>query len=119
MRLLANENFAGSAVKALRARGHDVVWIREESPGISDPEVLARAVREDRVLLTFDKDFGELAFRAQRPISSGIVLFRIRKPSASYIAAVVVQLIDSAGPWAGLFSVVEDTRIRRRPLPAH
>jgi predicted nuclease of predicted toxin-antitoxin system len=119
MKLLANENFPGGAVKALRARGHDVVWIREDSPGISDPEVLARALREDRILLTFDKDFGELAFRARRPITSGIVLFRIRKPSASYIASIVVQLIDSAGPWAGLFSVVEDTRIRRRPLPAH
>ena len=95
------------------------MWIREASPGISDPEVLSRAVQEDRILLTFDKDFGELAFRARLPISSGIILFRIRKPSASYIASVVVQLIDSGGPWAGLFSVVEDTRIRRRPLPAH
>jgi predicted nuclease of predicted toxin-antitoxin system len=65
MRFLANENFPLDAVEALRHQGHDVVWIRTESPGISDPEVLSRAQTEDRILLTFDKDFGELAFRTK------------------------------------------------------
>ena len=63
MRLLANENFPLRAVEALRLAGEDVVWVRTESPGISDHDVLARAVSEDRVLITFDKDFGELAVR--------------------------------------------------------
>jgi predicted nuclease of predicted toxin-antitoxin system len=61
MRFLANENFPGAAIEALRAAGNDVAWIRVDAPGSSDPEVLARAAREERVLLTFDKDFGELA----------------------------------------------------------
>ena len=54
MRFLANENFPLDAVEALRAAGHDVAWIRDESPGIADPVVLARAVRwhaEHRVML--------------------------------------------------------------------
>ena len=59
MRFLADENFPGAAVAALRAAGHDVAWIGMEAPGGSDPEVLARAAREER-MLTFDKDFGEL-----------------------------------------------------------
>jgi len=61
MRFLANENFPGQAVEALRAAGHDVAWIHADAPGSPDELVLARAAREAAVLLTFDKDFGELA----------------------------------------------------------
>ena len=64
MRFLADENFPGLAVSELRKRGHDVSWVLTDSPGISDQEVLGRAKDENRILLTFDKDFGELVFRA-------------------------------------------------------
>ncbi len=76
MRFLANENFPAEAVEALRGRGHDVAWVRIDSPGVRDAEVLARAQREDRIVLTFDKDFGELAFRSRLPASSGMILHR-------------------------------------------
>ena len=59
MRLLADENIPGDAVAALRATGHDVAWIRIEAPGSPDQDVLSRAQQEGRILLTFDKDFGE------------------------------------------------------------
>lgn len=39
-----------------------IVWIRTDSPGISDPDMLSHVQAENRILLTFDKDFGELAF---------------------------------------------------------
>jgi uncharacterized protein DUF5615 len=61
MRFLANENFLGTAVAAPIAAGHDVVWVRNAAPGMSDPDVLGWAIRDERTLLTFDKDFGELA----------------------------------------------------------
>jgi predicted nuclease of predicted toxin-antitoxin system len=61
MRFLANENFPGTAVTALIAAGHDVMWVRNAAPGMSDPDVLAWAARDERTILTFDKDFGELA----------------------------------------------------------
>ncbi|MDB9386777.1 DUF5615 family PIN-like protein, partial [Microcystis aeruginosa] len=83
MRFLANENFPLDAVEALGQNGHDVLWIRVESPGISDREVLSRAQAENRILLTFDQDFGELAFRSRLPASVGIILFRIRVPSGA------------------------------------
>jgi predicted nuclease of predicted toxin-antitoxin system len=57
MRFLADENFPGDAVIALRAVGHDVLWIRTDAPGITDQDVLARSLKDARVLLTFDKDF--------------------------------------------------------------
>jgi hypothetical protein len=51
MRLLANENFPGDAVDALRARGHDVAWVRTDAPGSSDRQVLAAHPGEIGVLL--------------------------------------------------------------------
>ena len=64
MRILANENFPGDAVIALRQRGHDVAWVRTDVPSSSDIAILERAQRENRIIVTFDKDFGELAFRS-------------------------------------------------------
>lgn len=66
------------AVNALRLAGHDVFWVRTELAGATDERVLAHAVAEDRILLTFDKDFGDLAFRAGLPATCGIILSRIR-----------------------------------------
>jgi predicted nuclease of predicted toxin-antitoxin system len=117
MRILANENFPGDAVAALRARGHDVAWVRSDAPGSTDVEVLARAQAQDRVVVTFDKDFGELAFRAGLPASSGVILFRISTPSSEHVAQVAVAALESRLDWAGHFAVVEDHRIRLVPLP--
>jgi len=117
MRILANENFPGDAIDALRQRGHDVAWVRTDAPGSSDRQVLQRAETEDRILITFDKDFGELAFRAKLSASSGIVLFRISVPSSAHVARVTVAALESRSDWAGQFAVVEDARIRMTPLP--
>ena len=117
MRILANENFPSDAVTALRQRGHDVVWVRTDAPGSSDVEILARAQHEERIVVTFDKDFGELAFRSGLPAFSGIVLLRISAPSSAYVARVTVAALESRNDWAGHFAVVEDRRIRMTPLP--
>jgi predicted nuclease of predicted toxin-antitoxin system len=116
MRLLANENFPLDAVEALRASGHDVAWIREDSRGTSDDKILLRAQQEDRIVVTFDKDFGELAFRSKLPAQSGVILFRITPKSSQYIAQVAVQALASQTDWVGHFSVIEDNRIRMTPL---
>lgn len=116
MRFLANENFPSDAVEALRQQGYDVTWIRTDAPGSSDTVVLAMAQAENRILLTFDKDFGELAFRSGLPANSGIVLFRLRMTSAPRLAQVVVAALATRTDWAGHFSVVEEDRIRMRPL---
>jgi len=117
MKLLANENFPGEAVVALREQGHDVVWMRTAAPGSDDQTVLARAQSEGRILLTFDKDFGELAFRAHLRSDSGIVLFRISAPSAAHVARVAVAALATRDDWAGHFTVIEDRRIRMTALP--
>lgn len=117
MRLLADENFPEEAVAALRKKGHDVFWVLSDAPGIGDREVLRRAQAQGRILVTFDKDFGELAFRSGLPSSCGIVLFRIRAPSPAYVARAAAAAIEQELPWTGHFAVVQEHRIRMKPLP--
>jgi predicted nuclease of predicted toxin-antitoxin system len=117
MRLLANENVPAAAVDALRAAGHDVVWVRIDGPGSTDEAVLAQASREARTVLTFDKDFGELAFRARLPASAGVILVRLRASSPAGLATRLVHALQSRSDWAGQFAVVESDRIRLRLLP--
>ncbi len=116
MRFLGNENFPGAAVSTLRCAGHDVVWLTTAAPGTSDPEVLAWAARDARILLTFDKDFGELARASALPATCGVVLFRIPMPKPSDVGARLADLITARDDWAGHFSVVEPGRVRMRVL---
>jgi Domain of unknown function (DUF5615) len=116
MRFLANENFPGMAVTALTASGHDVVWVRTVVPGMSDPGVLAWAARDGRILLTFDKDFGELARASALPSTCGVVLFRMPMPKPDDVGQRLANLVTSRSDWAGHFSVIEPGRIRMRPL---
>jgi predicted nuclease of predicted toxin-antitoxin system len=117
MRILANENFPQAAVDALRQDGHDVLWVRAESPGISDRDVLSRARLDARVVVTSDKDFGELAFRYGLPAECGIILFRIAMTSPLRVAKIAVSVLAPRDDWAGHFAVVEDDRVRMTPLP--
>ena len=116
MKFLANENVAGDAVVALREKGYDVVWIRTDAPGSNDADVIARAMAEQRILITFDKDFGELAFRSRLPAACGIVLFRIPASSSASVATAVVAAIEARTDWSGHFSVIDENKIRMREL---
>ena len=105
MRFLANENFPGDAIRLLELAGHDIVWVRTAAPGISDPDALAWAARESRILLTFDKDFGELAKVSGLPAACGVILFcmpmpgRSRLDSASSISSWRVTIGQVIFPW--------------------
>ena len=108
MRLLADENFPRLVVQELRSRGHDLVWIREETPGISDYEVLARATTEGRTLITFDKkDFGKLIFRDNQKAPFGVILFRIPQDIPDR-TQTIVTVLESRSSWGGPFSTVRD-----------
>ena len=93
-----------------------ILWMREAAPGSTDEDVLALASEEERILLTFDKDFGELAFRSDQSFKCGIVLFRIPMPSSKYLAKFIVNAMASRSDWPRQFSVVEVDRVRMKPL---
>lgn len=90
--------------------------MHEDTPGTPDAEVLARAQREGRVVVTFDKDFGELAFRLGSAAAAGVVLFRIHADSPESVSRVAVSVCAERSDWAGTFAVVEDARIRVRSI---
>lgn len=118
MRFLANENIPAVAVAALQAAGHDVVWVAVASPGSDDHQVLSQAAVERRLILTFDKDFGELAFRSGLPAGCGVILCRFSADSPERLAQRLVAAVSIQDQWEGMFSVVEETRVRSVPLPA-
>jgi len=83
---------------------------------MSDADVLAWAGREQWILLTFDKDFGELAGRSALPVGCGVVLFRTPMPKPGDAGQRLANLIAARDDWAGHFSVVEPGRVRMRAL---
>jgi predicted nuclease of predicted toxin-antitoxin system len=118
MRFLANENFPLASIRLLREAGHDVLAVIQDSPGAKDPAVLAQADQEDRILLTFDRDYGELVYLRDFPVPPGIVYLRFIPESASEPAAILTGLLELPGlSLSGSFTVLERTRVRQRPLP--
>jgi len=105
----------GYSVYAFEARAEYVAAEGAEPFVDLDVEVLALADRDRRVLLTFDKDFGELAFRQRLPSSCGIVLFRLNGADPLADNQRALAAIESRTDWAGSFSVITDDRIRMRP----
>lgn len=117
MRFLADENIPFRSVALLREHGHDVVWIAEEGRGASDKEVLQHSVAESRVLLTFNRDFGELVYRLQMPVPPGIVYLRFIPESPTETSEIVENALCQPGLFLkGHFTVLHRDHIRQRPL---
>jgi predicted nuclease of predicted toxin-antitoxin system len=115
MNFLADENIDRQVVDHLRQAGHRVWYVTEMDPGISDDVVLDMANREGALLLTADKDFGELVFRQHR-LSPGVLLIRLAGLSSSAKAGLVALAIEEHGAelWQA-FSVITPGVIRIRP----
>lgn len=105
MRFLADESCDFAVVRALREAGHDVVAVAETSVGATDEMVLQLAVREERVLLTEDKDFGQLVYAAARS-AAGVVFMRY--PASRRVVLVSTQ----QERLIGCFAVVQPGRVR-------
>ena len=117
MTFLADENIDRQIVERLRLDGHRVAYVAEMSPGILDETVLMESRLSESVLITADKDFGELVFR-QRQASTGVLLIRLSGLEPATKAAVVSESIREHGQeLAGAFAVLSpgNIRIRRQP----
>ncbi len=106
---------AGQAVRdALIALGFDVQSVRDRDPRMPDQDILEWAVRDNRLVVTMDKDFGELVFRSGKG-HSGVLLLRMEGARASEKAAIATGLFSQFGDQlSGRFSVYQDGRIRIR-----
>ena len=114
MNILADENIDAPIVKLLRHSLHQVWYVAEMAPGIDDNEVLRIANRHKAVLLTADKDFGELVYRRKR-LSYGIVLIRLAGLTPAEKAIIVDNAFDRHGSdMMSAFTVITSKTIRIR-----
>jgi len=114
MRFLVDESTGASVAALLRNLGHDVLVVAEAMSQAKDPEILSRAVAEGRIVVTNDKDFGELVYRAGQP-HAGILLLRPQnETAASRVALVRAVLEQHADQLPGRFVVATETHVRVR-----
>ena len=114
MNFLADEGVDFPIVLGLRSTGHNVVSILEKFPGVEDDFVLELANRENRILITLDKDFGELVFRLQKA-HQGILLLRLEELSSEAKAKILSRVIDQHGKeLLNAFTVVREDYVRIR-----
>jgi predicted nuclease of predicted toxin-antitoxin system len=116
VRLVCDEGVDRQIVERLRAGEHEVVYIAEVAQGAADEEVLRRAAQEKALLLTTDKDFGELVFRQQRS-PHGVVLLHLAGLSQERKAAAVATVLARYGHELEMaFAVIQPGIVRIRPL---
>jgi predicted nuclease of predicted toxin-antitoxin system len=116
VRWLADECVAAPLVAFLRLGGHDVLYVAEAAAGVSDPDVIDLALREKRLLLTEDKDFGDLVFRRERAVP-GVVLIRIGPENPALKTIRLAAAIERYGEGLfGRYMVIEEGRFRSRRL---
>lgn len=114
MEFLADENIEAPIVAELRTTGHDVLYVMEFGGSPSDDEVIDLANRQQRILLTNDKGFGEKVF-CSKSILPGIILLRVHKEDALLKAQVLSKVVQQFGhQLVGMFTVVTQKRVRMR-----
>lgn len=117
MRFLADENIPVPVVQLLRAGGLDVESIAELSPGVPDEQVLSYARKQNQIIITFDRDFGELVYHRGAPIPAGVVYLRLPQGDVASIAQTILELTRLPEIQVeGRFTVIDSDKVRQRPL---
>jgi predicted nuclease of predicted toxin-antitoxin system len=117
VRLLADENIHRIVVSRLREAGFEVEWIRQSSPGALDHEILARPDIASLVLITHDRDFGNLIFNKRLPAPYAILYSRLPHRRADTTADRTLALLE-AGVIAGQMITMTHDGDRIKPYPA-
>jgi predicted nuclease of predicted toxin-antitoxin system len=112
---LANENFPRPSTITLRENGFIVKSIQEDSPGITDPEVMKIALNLNLIILTFDSDYGELIFKYAKDNPPSVVFFREKGNRPEFAASSLISLLSNTSiELLGAFTVIEENNIRQR-----
>jgi predicted nuclease of predicted toxin-antitoxin system len=115
-KLLANENIPTASIALLQKAGFDILAAGKEFPGSSDEIVLSKARQEARILVTFDRDYGELIFHRQLPVPPAVIYLRFIPEHPTEVAEIV-QKVMTQTEIAGYFEVADRDSLRRRRLP--
>ena len=119
MRLLCDMGVSMKVVQWLRDRGHDCVHLRDEGlQRLPNGEIFARAIAEDRVVVTFDLDFGDIVATMGGRAAS-VLLFRLRNARGDHVIERISAALDMAADAleSGAIVVVQETHLRIRHLP--
>ena len=117
MDFLADECCNAGLVRALRQDGHDIIYVGESFVGLTDDDVLKHAFENRRIILTEDKDFGDLTVRLKKP-AIGVVLLRLDPGNLDRKIERTRRLIADFGDrLSGHYCVVQKDRFRFRILP--
>jgi predicted nuclease of predicted toxin-antitoxin system len=112
MRFLVDENAGPSVAHWLWEQGHDVYSVYESARGLADDDVILLAFNQNRILITSDKDFGEIVYRERRP-HRGVILLRLRDERvANKINVLSRLLLGYAERLPDRFVVVSEKRVR-------
>lgn len=118
MNFAADEGIDRQIVERLRRDGHEILYVAEMEPSISDEEVLNRANEKSALLITADKDFGEMVFHQNLLTIGGVVLLRLLGLSPGRKAEIVSKVIESRmAELPNAFSVISPGRVRIRQRP--
>jgi predicted nuclease of predicted toxin-antitoxin system len=119
MRFLADMGVSQQVVEWLRTNGHDAVHLRDEGlQRLPNGEIFQKAGREQRIVLTFDLDFGEILAASGGEVVS-VILFRLRNTRSGFVIQRLDDVLNhsSADLAQGAIVIVEDGRHRVRSLP--
>ena len=115
-KFLVDESTGKKLCKSLVESGYDAIYVGDVIPGSSDEDVLKLAENEGRILITNDKDFGELIYRLNKP-SSGVILLRLKKDTpAARIKYISSILRSNAETLMGKFVVLTEMGYRIRKI---
>lgn len=116
IKFIADVNLEKPVIDFLRENGYDVLWVPDYNCEISDKDLLVLANTQNRVLLTNDKDFGEITF-LQKKLSAGIILFRVKEQNAQDKIILIKKLLQNYGEKiVNHFIVINKDRIRFVPM---
>ena len=115
MKILANENFPGASVLYLQSAGYDIKSIGKENPGITDDEVMNSAIAENRLIITFDSDYGELIFKHGYKPPAGVIYLRIKEYAPEDPGQLIHNILTMPGlDFGRKLSVIDQNGIRQR-----
>ena len=115
MKLLANENFPYKSIHYLKEKGFDVLSIGMDNPSITDAEVMQIAIKEERTILTFDRDYGQLIFQHNYKPEKGVIYLRLDEYGPQQPGLIIEEIVtNNEIDLSRALTVIDKNGIRQR-----
>ncbi len=116
MKFFSQKNIPVASVQQLQSLGIDITSISEDAPDISDTEVVNIAIREERTIITYDSDYGQLIFKYGYKPTSGVIFLRLQPQNPQHPAEIIENLVASNKvSFANALTVIDYNGIRQKP----